>query len=142
MCFTYRCKTIFRSFAEFVALHYILSHRDDTEYWRHIQNKNWLVENNSLSSRGFSSFLKLVNARGVDHNFDQNEAIAAITAGMHYSPTELSEEIWNSLKNKDRLASEWAPDIAKLDERKNRWKLEAEKSENTYDFLKRYIYDE
>ena len=61
---------------------------------------------------------------------------------MHYSPTELSEEMWTSLKNKDMLVRDWAPWIANLNERKNRWKLEAEKSENTYDFLKRYIYFE
>ena len=138
--FTYKCKWHFRGFAEFVALHYILSHRDDTEYWRHIQNKNWLVENNWLSSRGASSFFKLVSARGLDHNFNDHPAIAAIAAGMHYSPTELSEEMWATLKNKDMLVREWAQRIANLNERKNRWKLEAEKSENTYDFLKRYIY--
>jgi len=140
--FTYTCKWYFRGFAEFVALHYILSHRDDTEYWRHIQNKNWLVENNCLSSRGPSSFFKLVSSRGVDHNFGDNSAIAAISAGMHYSSTELSEEMWASLKNKDMLVREWAPWIANLNDRQNRWKLEAEKSENTYDFLKHYIYDE
>ena len=61
---------------------------------------------------------------------------------MHWSPTELSEEMWASLKKKDVLISEWAPWIANLDERQMRWKIEAEKSENTYDFLKRYVYEE
>jgi tryptophan halogenase len=35
------CLNIFRNFAEFVALHYALSHRNDTEYWKANLNKNW-----------------------------------------------------------------------------------------------------
>ena len=134
--FTYRCKHMFRSFAEFVALHYILSHRDDTEYWRHIQNKNWLVEENR-------EMWRLANARFYEHSFPKEMGgIHAIATGMHYSPTELTEEMWVFLKDKETLKREWAPWIANLNKRKNRWKLEAEKSEKTYDFLKRYIYDE
>ncbi len=61
---------------------------------------------------------------------------------MHYSLTELSEEMWSFFKTEDMLVREWEQQIANLNERRNRWKLEAEKSENTYDFLKRYIYKE
>jgi len=32
-------RSIFDSFANFVSLHYAMSHRDDTEYWRDIQNR-------------------------------------------------------------------------------------------------------
>ena len=28
------CRQDFQNFTEFVALHYALSHRDDTEYWK------------------------------------------------------------------------------------------------------------
>ena len=140
--FTYTCKWHFRGMAEFVALHYILSHRDDTEYWKRIQNKSWLVENNWQSSGGPSAFFKLLNSRVLGHNFNDYPAIAAIATGMHYSPTELSEEMWSFFKTEDMLVREWEQQIANLNERRNRWKLEAEKSENTYDFLKRYIYKE
>ena len=124
------------------SLHYILSHRDDTEYWKRIQNKSWLVENNWQSSGGPSAFFKLLNSRVLGHNFNDYPAIAAIATGMHYSPTELSEEMWSFFKTEDMLVREWEQQIANLNERRNRWKLEAEKSENTYDFLKRYIYKE
>ena len=39
--FTYACRQEFENFAEFVALHYSLSHRDDTEYWKANFNKTW-----------------------------------------------------------------------------------------------------
>ena len=133
--FTYRCKDLFRLFAEFVSLHYVLSHRDDTEYWRHIQNKNWLVEEN----RGM---WKLANAKMLQHNFAKQGGIHAIAAGMHYSPTDLSEIMWQTLKDKEALGREWAPFIKNLNKRKNDWDHAAKKAEKTYDFLKRYIYDE
>jgi tryptophan halogenase len=34
-------KDLFTNFAKFVALHYALSHRDDTEYWRDCKNKSF-----------------------------------------------------------------------------------------------------
>ena len=109
--FTYRCKDLFRLFAEFVALHYVLSHRDDTEYWRHIQNKNWLVEGNRAAN-------DVARSRTNEHNFTHlGSGIHAIATGMHYSPVELSEAMWLDLKNKDMLAREWAPNIENLNQR-------------------------
>ena len=133
--FTYRCTNTFRDFAEFVALHYVLSHRDDTEYWKHIQNKNWLVKKNG-------EMYKLANARAYDHSFEHMGGTHAIATGMHYSPTELSEIMWLQLNDKSELAKEWAQCIENLNKRKNRWEATAKNSETTYDFLTRYIYDE
>jgi tryptophan halogenase len=39
--YNYQAKHLFRNFAEFVALHYALSHRNDTEYWKANLNINW-----------------------------------------------------------------------------------------------------
>ena len=39
--FTSTCKSTFRTFAEFVALHYALSHRNDTPYWKDISSKSF-----------------------------------------------------------------------------------------------------
>lgn len=39
--FNVHIKDIFNGFAKFVAHHYSLSHRDDTEYWRAIQNRSF-----------------------------------------------------------------------------------------------------
>ena len=133
--FTYRCKDTFRLFAEFVSLHYVLSHRNDTEYWKHIQNKSMLVKENG-------AMLALANNRMTIQDFRDMGGIHAIAAGMHYSPAELTEIMWLEIKDKDMLAREWAPHIENLNQRKNKWETAAKKSEKTYDFLKRYIYDE
>ena len=45
------CKTFFDNFTEFVSMHYALSHRDDTKYWKDITNKSFIdnrLNNNSM----------------------------------------------------------------------------------------------
>jgi len=133
--FTFRCNDLFKYFAEFVALHYTLSHRDDTEYWKHLQNKNWLVKENK-------AMISIANAKMLDHYFGEIGGIHAIATGMHFSPTELSEIVWISMVQKEHLERAWAPFIEILNKRKNKWKQLAKKSEKTYDFLKREIYNE
>ena len=107
--FTHRCKDKFREFAEFVSLHYVLSHRNDTEYWKHIQEKSQMREENR-------AMLRLANARFRDHNFSESYmgGIHVIATGMHYSPTELSEVMWASYTDKESLIQQWMPAIEKL----------------------------
>jgi len=133
--FTYRCKDFFKKFAEFVALHYILSHRDDSQYWKHIQGKSQLREGNR-------SMYDLIEAKKYRHNFNNLGGIHAIATGMHYSPTELSEIMWLEWKDKEMLGREWAPYIETLNKNKNKWEQATKKYEKTYDFLQRNIYDE
>ena len=114
--FTYRCKHGFRAFAEFVALHYVLSHRDDTEYWRSIRDKS------VLSTDGVKKYVltdnehmfRLAYAKLQDHHFTDLGGIHAIAAGMHYSPWELSEMMWEQLKNKEELERKYGSYIKHL----------------------------
>jgi hypothetical protein len=46
--FNYKCKEIFLTFANFVELHYTMSRRNDTEYWKWYTGKENTIENNSL----------------------------------------------------------------------------------------------
>jgi len=133
--FTHRCKDKFREFAEFVSLHYVLSHRNDTEYWKHIQEKSQMREENR-------AMLRLANARFRDHNFSESYmgGIHVIATGMHYSPTELSEVMWASYTDKESLIQQWMPAIEKLNKRKNNWKKITKTNKKTFDFLKQNIY--
>ena len=51
--FTAKCHEDFYEQAYVVALSYVLSHRDDTEYWRDIQNRDWPADIFSTNSDGF-----------------------------------------------------------------------------------------
>ena len=39
--FNVECKRFFDQFTEFVSMHYALSHRDDTKYWKDISNRSF-----------------------------------------------------------------------------------------------------
>ena len=132
--FTYRCKHAFAEWAQFVSLHYVLSHRNDTEYWKHIQETSQLRKENS-------AMIRLANARIYEHNFVGLGGLHAIATGMHLPPTDLSEIVWRSQMNKESIRSQWAPNIQDLNRKKNKWKNDVTKFQKTYNFLKRNIYD-
>jgi len=54
------CKSNFDEFAEFVAAHYALSHREDTEYWRDVNKRQYskdLINSKPSFITGFISFV-------------------------------------------------------------------------------------
>ncbi len=46
--FNHKCKEIFLTFANFVELHYTMSRRNDSEFWRWYTGKENIIENNSM----------------------------------------------------------------------------------------------
>ena len=78
--FNISCKNFFDSFAEFVAFHYALSHRTDTEYWKNINNKSFYNERiiDSELKENISAFMerhKWFSSHGGAHY---------ISTGMNY----------------------------------------------------------
>lgn len=52
--FNWKCRDIFIQFADFVELHYTMSRRCDTQYWKEYTSKENLLENNSLLKQLFN----------------------------------------------------------------------------------------
>ena len=109
--FNYACKKLFKTFAEFVALHYALSHRNDTEYWKHNLNKTWSEELINLKQAHIAGFQKAAFNREYNFHHSTTGGLHCIAAGMNWSPTDLyslkyfnnyNEEIYKQLsKNLD-----------------------------------------
>jgi tryptophan halogenase len=138
--FTFQCKKLFKSFAEFVALHYALSHRKDTEYWKHNFNKNWDDKLISLKPSFILGFLTSANERDVNFHFPEKGGLHCIAAGMHWSPTDLATIMYNNMVDKNYLINEWKPFIDKLEIRKNEWSKKVKNESSLYKFLKDNIY--
>ncbi len=51
--FNWKCRSIFTQFADFVELHYTMSRRCDTPYWREYTGKQNVLDNNSLLKQLF-----------------------------------------------------------------------------------------
>ena len=106
--FNFYCKKIFKSFAEFVGLHYALSHRTDTEYWKNNFNKKWadgLINFKDTSENGFVDFIKEKNFL---YQYHPELGSQCIAAGMDFAPTELMSMIrLSNQKNEDQLKEEF-----------------------------------
>ena len=77
--FNVSCKTFFDEFAEFVALHYALSKRNDTHYWRDISNKSFYT--NRMGNTGLKATLEC--------HMDEFDSFRS-TAGSHYISTGMN----------------------------------------------------
>jgi|TARA_R110002124_G_scaffold52820_1_gene151601 tryptophan halogenase len=121
--FTFSCKRMFRTFAEFVALHYALSHRDETPYWKYLNNKNWSKELINLQPQLIHGFLAASFDRDQSYKFETAGGLHCIAAGMHWSPTDLPSLFYeNCNANYDEWKKDWDTDIFKLEIKKTTYK--------------------
>ena len=65
--FNFTATTNFKNFAEFVALHYALSHRDDTPYWRDAKNKSYNL--GDTNNNRISRFIDLITNKSIKDTF-------------------------------------------------------------------------
>jgi hypothetical protein len=100
-CFNWKCISFFKTFSDFVALHYALTTRCDSEYWRYITNEYHFVGDSNL-------FTTIYDARTTSNlnsvNWDAHGPNLCIMAGHNYNPT-FNTKIgntfdWNLLKGK------------------------------------------
>ena len=143
--FTYDCRQTFQNFAEFVALHYALSHRDDTEYWRSNLNKEWSKEAIERINPLTEGILKAIVDRSFIYHHDyKNAGLHCIAAGMNWAPTDIPTimkygyngdfEYWKS----DILNSGM---IENLENKKLKWNNDVKKEKSLYNFIKDNYYE-
>ena len=88
MMFNEACRGDFRAFAEFVALHYAMSHRDQTLYWRAVQKRTYPK---SMQLGVYSTFGidNLIHRKFVTSWFDTDMGgIMCIATGMNVFPMD------------------------------------------------------
>jgi len=138
--YNWACRTMFDSFAQFVAMHYSMSHRDDTEYWRDVGRRNYCDVKDSLH-KGISRNESFINSYECKFKFAQlnDDGINAIATGLHYFPTDM-HNIHCMTDVGVNLAEEFEGIVKKLDIKKDIWDHMASKCQTVYDFLKERIY--
>ena len=138
--FTYMCKMDYHNFAEFVAIHYALSHRTDTEYWKANFNKQWDEKLITLAPRHPGVMRLLAENRRIDFTFDSTTGVHCIAAGMNWSPTDLNTIKYNEPKNLVNLKYAWLNAIKKLESKKEKSELKVFTKPTLYNYLKENIY--
>jgi tryptophan halogenase len=90
LAFNEGCRGDFRAFAEFVALHYAMSHRDDTEYWRACRNKNW-PKNMQLGVYASFGIDHLIRQKYVEHRYTEDMGgTLCVATGLNFLPLDES----------------------------------------------------
>jgi len=141
--FNYDCKSLFRNFAEFVAMHYSMSHRDDTEYWRNNLNKEWNNDILDFKSDLKTGFTTAILQRTYDYYFPHNEGLHCIAAGMNYSPIDEDfTDYYNSHFSKSERVKNENIFIERMNKRSEQWQKIVKDKPSLYEFLKGYIYNE
>ena len=134
-CFTANCHHDFKKFAALVGLTYTLSHRDDTEYWREIQNREWpeLLQPEIMWGYPTAFYEKMIVGE-----FDSVGAFPCVAAGMHWPPLDV-----HTLKYRNHM---WEFDmnydyyITQLENRRDRWHKQVKDFPSPYQYLKKHVY--
>ncbi len=132
---------VFQNFAEFVALHYAFSKRNDTEYWKannaRVYDKGMpdLVPTESV---GFGDYAE---RKMFQHVFLLDKGLIWIATGMNHL-------IIDELIVKDR---EWHSDVpfkrkyaksfTDMEMNKQRWWNDAQQEMSLYDWLAKYVHN-
>ena len=127
---------MFKEFSEFVALHYALSHRNDTPYWKNCFNKSWEKSLINLEPVGVSGMNRAVWQRTYDFKFGSIGGLHAIAAGMHWSPTDKNTLIKEGSFIEESLAKEFESCITNLNERKELCKQLVKEKPSLFSVLK------
>ena len=145
--FTFACKTIYYGFAEFVGLHYALSTRNDTEYWKANNNRDWEESLITMKAKILQGFLAIAMHRNINWEYPVdpperagNSGVHYIAAGFNWAPQDLPNLIYLTHKTEEEIKEVMEPYINKLDKRKEMWSKEAEKYPSYHDFILENYY--
>jgi len=141
--FTAVCHQNFYSMASLVALSYTLSHRDDSEYWREIQNRELPPEIFLYDTGGFSRHLLNAwiekNFFGTNLQASSDMATRCMTTGMNWYPIDIHTLKYRK-SNIEDLKKRTEFNIENIEARKSRWKEQVKDFPSPYQYLKNNIH--
>jgi flavin-dependent dehydrogenase len=136
-------KSQFLSFIEFVGMHYALSSRDDTKYWRDISKKTFQYKVPALIPNMVHGFQELAYSKLNNNSYQSDSGVHCIATGLNYLPIDkntLEEwKIFYDIDYEKELKS--SRTFEKLKKSRESWELEASNSKSMYQYLKENIYN-
>ena len=129
---------IYNNFAEFVALHYALSIRDDTDYWR--KNRARVYDHNLKDTK--SGFNDLYLRKTDGHAHYGRGGIVSIAHGMNYNVFTEIDVSRRQLGTNTNLKEKCNHFLYDRREKMNQWKDAVKNQLSLHDWLKLNIYNE
>jgi tryptophan halogenase len=134
-------RVAYLGFLQFVSLHYALSNRDDTEYWRDISNKKFNEGMHELKPNVIDNYLTFADKYMSQNSYETTSGIHCIGVGLNYIPfTQADLDFFNhakGLKYEELCNSTWR----NWEVFKKAWQEEADNSPSMYQWLKENIYN-
>lgn len=138
-------KDLFDNFAKFVSLHYALSHRDDTDYWRDVNKRSY---QDSYGDPYFPYYGRSDAFYNLTQRFMEEWSFPNNNAGIPYIATGMNLFLFNKNRidhiesiTKKSLKKELEEIVLFWEERKKRWREESYKSETLINYLKNNYYE-
>lgn len=134
-------KETFDGFVDFIRLHYALTNRTDTKYWKDIFNN----ENNILNSNRTSFSNRLEEVRlNKTRNFYAPEigGTTWITSGMNYHLLDNVSIRLGEIKNNMNYKTDLDANFKNLELKQKSWEDESLQSPSMYEYLKLKYYEE
>ena len=125
--FNVECKRFFDEFTEFVSMHYALSHRDDTKYWREVSNRSF--NDNRLVDNGMYATILA--------KMDDNEWLKS-SSGHHCISVGLRYFHWDLFK--DEMTENNKIQLGLRDKMVNKWNIICKDKPKLLDYLKTNIH--
>jgi tryptophan halogenase len=129
---------LFNNFAQFVSQHYLLSQRDDSEYWRAARLRPYNKITNNLNKN--IEYRSLLDNKYHNKNIDQQAGINYISVGMNYfvyDQMDIAYDLhYGHLNLKDYENIYWPA----LNKNKKRWMHAANFEPTLYEYLNKNIY--
>lgn len=139
-------KDLFDNFAKFVSLHYALSHRDDTEYWKDIQIKEF---KDSYGDPFFPYFGRSDAYYNMTQRYMEEWSFPNNNAGIPYIATGMNLFLFNknriehieTITNKS-LLKDINKVIAFWEDKNNKWRGQSYQAEGLTEYLENKYYYE
>jgi hypothetical protein len=141
--FNSRCREIYESFANFIKLHYVLSIREDTKYWKNIFNLKYSFDNFSFKTKKQNIFQNLYDSKTktgipLENGFDL--ASVCIATGMEYYILDDVLCKRGEISYNAEYKNSMDPWFKKLEEKKEKWNNIAKNSLSLHDYLEKKYY--
>jgi len=134
--YNYSTFKMFNEFAEFVAMHYSLSKRDDTAYWKSHLEKDFFA----TSKKHPSAFTSIVDNKSFVNVSPASGGYSWIQAGMEYFPLDSISARLGEIEHPTNYKTFYANEIDYLNRRKQYWESIIDKQSSLYEYLRDHVY--
>lgn len=134
-------KAMFKDFAYFVALHYALSNRSDTAYWKENASRIYDKKMTNLEASISVGFSSLQNNKMFAEAADPVAGITYVSIGMNYPMLDMVGQRWHENHDGTNHKKMFQQVFDTFDQYKTNWKQVAETAPTLYEYLRDNIYN-